>query len=60
MGNGAAEEDWHWDLNLGTAAIEREDHVVLEEKEDHMVWGEKGEDHAVLEEKGEDHRALVE
>ena len=21
VGNGAAEEDWHWDLNTGTAAI---------------------------------------
>ena len=27
--NGAAKEDGHWDLNLGTAAIEREDHAVL-------------------------------
>ena len=40
------------------AAIEREDHVVLEEKEDHVVWGEKGEDHAVLEERKEDHVVL--
>ena len=36
--NGAAEEDWHWDLNQGVAAIEGEDHAVLEErKEDHVV-----------------------
>ena len=28
--NGAAKEDGLWDLNVGTAAIEREDHVVLE------------------------------
>ena len=29
-----------WDLNLGAAAIEGEDHVVLEErKEDHVVLG---------------------
>ena len=38
--NGAAKEDGHWDLNLGTAAIEREDHMVLKEsREDHVVWG---------------------
>ena len=38
--NGAAEEDWHWDLNQGVAAIEGEDHAVLEErKEDHVVLG---------------------
>ena len=30
VGNGAAEEDRPWDLNLGTAAVKREDHVVLE------------------------------
>ena len=35
----AAKEDRLWDLNLGAAAIEREDHAV---------WGEKGEDHAAL------------
>ena len=29
-----------WDLNLGAAAIEGEDHVVLgERKEDHVVLG---------------------
>ena len=39
VGNGAAEEDRCWDLNLGVAAIEREDHKVL---------GEKEEDHAAL------------
>ena len=39
VGNGAAEEVWCWDLNLGTAAIKTEDHEVL---------GEKGEDHAAL------------
>ena len=38
--NGAAKEDGHWDLNLGPAAIEREDYAVLRGKE---------EDHAVLE-----------
>ena len=38
VGNGAAEEDGCWNLNLGAAAIEREDHPVLEErKEDHVV-----------------------
>ena len=32
------------DLNLGTAAIEKEDYVVLGTKgEDHVVWGEKRE-----------------
>ena len=42
VGNGAAEEDWHWDLNLGAAAIEGENHEVLRGKEeDHTVlkWG---------------------
>ena len=40
VGNGAAEEDWRRDLNLGMAAIEGEDHEVLEEKrEDHVVLG---------------------
>ena len=39
VGNGAAKEDGCWDLNLGVAALEREDHEVL---------GEKGEDHAAL------------
>ena len=35
---GAAEEDWRWDLNPGVAAIQREDHTVLEEKgEDHVA-----------------------
>ena len=47
--NGAAEEDWPWDLNLGAAAIEGEDHAVLTKKrEDHKVLGKKGEDHAAL------------
>ena len=32
MGNGAAEEDRCWDLNLGVAAIEREDHKALAER----------------------------
>ena len=36
--NGAAKEDGHWDLNLGTAVIEGEDHTVLRRKEeDHKV-----------------------
>ena len=25
VGNGAAEEDWHWDLNPGVAAMRREE-----------------------------------
>ena len=29
IGNGAAKEDGRWDLNVGVAAIEREDHPVL-------------------------------
>ena len=38
VGNGAAEEDWHWDLNPGTAAMlvllagyfgQSQDHVTL-------------------------------
>ena len=37
--NGAAKEDGRWDLNLGPAAIEKEDHKAL---------GEKGEDHGAL------------
>ena len=42
--NGAAEEDWRWDLNPGVAAIEREDHVALKERrEGHGVWGERRE-----------------
>ena len=31
IGNGAAKEDGRWDLNLGTAAIERENHEVLKQ-----------------------------
>ena len=47
--NGAAKEDGRWDLNLGAAAIEREDHVVLKEKrDDHEALGKKGEKHAAL------------
>ena len=50
VGNGAAEEDWHWDLNLGAAAIERENHKVLRGKEeDHAVLKESREDRVVLE-----------
>ena len=58
MGNGAAEEDWRWDLNPGTAAIPEggprgfeggERHAVLKERrEDHVVLGEKRGDHVVL------------
>ena len=34
----AAKEDGNWDLNLGTAVIEGEDHAVLRRKEeDHKV-----------------------
>ena len=42
VGNGAAEEDLCWDLNLGAVAIGTEDHAVLEEKEDHVVFGGEG------------------
>ena len=38
--NGAAEEDGHWDLNLGAAAIEGDYHAVVKErKEDHVILG---------------------
>ena len=33
VGNGPAEEDQHWDLNPGAAAIGREDHTALRGKE---------------------------
>ena len=39
IGNGAAKEDGRWDLNRGAAAIQTEDHAVLEEEEDHVVLG---------------------
>ena len=29
VGNGAAEEDWHWDLNPGMAAMPGQDHAAL-------------------------------
>ena len=32
MRNGAAKEDWHWDLNPGTAATQREDLAVLKKR----------------------------
>ena len=40
MGNGAAEEDWRWDLNPGVAAMQGEDHSALAE------WGPCGGDTA--------------
>ena len=37
VGNGAAKEVGHWDLNLGAATMEG-DHAILEErKENHVV-----------------------
>ena len=42
----AAEEDWHWDLNPGAAAIPAEDHAALAE------WGPCGFDES------QDHIAL--
>ena len=42
VGNGAAKEDWHGDLNPGTAAIGKRGPCSSEGKE---------EDHAVLEER---------
>ena len=49
VGNGAAKEDGCWNLNLGAAAIGREDHVVLKKKrDDHEVLGKKGGKHAAL------------
>ena len=38
MGNGAAEEDWLWDLNLDVQPYRREDHSALAE------WGLRGGD----------------
>ena len=36
--NGVVKEDGLWDLNLGVAAIERENHEVLRRKEEgHVV-----------------------
>ena len=63
VGNGAAEEDWRWDLNLGSAAIPgrgpRSFGAV--NREDHAVLKEKGEDHGVLRGEGrENHAALAE
>ena len=43
--NGAAEEDWRWDLNPGMAAIPK--------REDHMVLGEKGERTTLLWQSGD-------
>ena len=40
VGNGAAEEDWHWDLNRGAAAIPGE--------EPRGFGREEGEDHSAL------------
>ena len=37
--NGAAKEDWHWDLNPGVAARQGEEHMALAEKGgDHAAW----------------------
>ena len=44
VGNGAAEEDWHWDLNPGVAAIP--------ERGPRGFGGEGGENHAALAEWG--------
>ena len=38
VGNGAAEEDWYWDLNPGAVAIpEGEDHTVLAERRERIT-----------------------
>ena len=39
VGNGAAEEDGHWDLNPGTTATPGEDHTALAE------WGPPWQQH---------------
>ena len=49
--NGAAEQDWHWDLNPGAAAIpgRRERGLGGEEREDCAAlaeWGPRGRDTA--------------
>ena len=41
VGNGAAEEDWHWDLNPGVAAMPRED-TWLWWSGDPSAWAESG------------------
>ena len=44
VGNGAAEEDWHWDLNPGAA--------VIPERGPHSFGGVGGENHTALAEWG--------
>ena len=50
VGNGAAGEEWHWNLKPGVAAIAGEDHRALTEKgENHAAlaeWGPRGGDSA--------------
>ena len=50
VGNGAAGEEWHWNLKPGVAAIAGEDHRALAEKgENHAAlaeWGPHGSDSA--------------
>ena len=49
MGNGAAEEDWRWDLNQGAAAIPgREDQVALAEKGERTTQLWQSEDPVAL------------
>ena len=51
VGNGAAEEDWHWDLNPGVAAIQRGPPSFGEEGRGPRGFGGIG---------GENYTALVE
>ena len=37
--DGAAEEDWRWDLNPGTAAMKGWDHVSLVRVRTTKLWG---------------------
>ena len=37
--NGAAEEDWHWNLNTGTAAMPTGDLAALVKVRTTWVWG---------------------
>ena len=39
VGNGAAEEDWRWDLNPGTEAMQGGGPRGLGESQDHMALG---------------------
>ena len=59
VGNGATEEDWHWDLNPGAAAIGKGRPRSSEGKgRGSRSSGVNRKDHAVLKESREDHVVL--